>query len=446
MKCAVPVLALAFLPSGCVNLDAPTACASDPKLCADAASDSGLDVAPEAATDADASDAADGDAGDAGPRWLPMTGGPLAGRANHSAVWTGTKMMVWGGFTGTADLADGAEYDPSTDSWAMLPAAPIGARSFHGAVWTGDQMMVWGGGAFGPLGDGAMYAPSTKGWGTVPASPLSARTGAVMVWCPSTGEVVIWGGGVGGSTPSWKADGAAYSPISKTWRSLPTAPIGARGSAVAVWTGSDVVIWGGQDNARKSLRDGARYSPSTNSWTVLPDAPTAIDGRAFLGAAASDKGLVFLWGGFSNASVGGTYDRADGLTWSATDGWKVVDAVPSSLLGAPQRDGPLTWWAFERFWVWSGGKEGTPVGGGASYDPVTRSWSPMTDVSAPAARTQATVVFTGKEAIIATSLRAVRTHLCARARRRPPRLSRCRHTRPPRARAVCRVVAAARPP
>lgn len=72
-------------------------------------------------------------------------------RNNASAVWTGSRMLVWGGqtLTGSAnwvDDNDGAMYDPQTDTWTPMSTtnAPA-ARSGHSAVWTGDGMLIWGG-------------------------------------------------------------------------------------------------------------------------------------------------------------------------------------------------------------------------------------------------------------------------------------------------------------
>ncbi len=38
-------------------------------------------------------------------------------RYGHTAVWTGTEMIVWGGFAGGMNLNTGGRYDPSSDSW-----------------------------------------------------------------------------------------------------------------------------------------------------------------------------------------------------------------------------------------------------------------------------------------------------------------------------------------
>src|SRR5437764_1693575 len=68
------------------------------------------------------------------------------GRESHTAVWTGTEMIVWGGNSSGSYLNTGGRYNPSTDSWTATSTtnAPT-ARSGHTAVWTGTQMIVWGG-------------------------------------------------------------------------------------------------------------------------------------------------------------------------------------------------------------------------------------------------------------------------------------------------------------
>jgi N-acetylneuraminic acid mutarotase len=65
----------------------------------------------------------------------------------HSAVWTGSDMIIWGGQSG--DFLDtGSRYDPLSDSWTATnisdPDMPS-ARYEHTAVWTGIEMIVFGG-------------------------------------------------------------------------------------------------------------------------------------------------------------------------------------------------------------------------------------------------------------------------------------------------------------
>src|SRR5262249_55251776 len=72
------------------------------------------------------------------------TNAPTA-RSGNTAVWTGSEMIVWGGYNGSF-LRTGGRYNPSTDSWTATSTtnAPT-SRDSHTAVWTGSEMIVWGG-------------------------------------------------------------------------------------------------------------------------------------------------------------------------------------------------------------------------------------------------------------------------------------------------------------
>jgi hypothetical protein len=83
-----------------------------------------------------------------GGTWSAMTtaNAPTA-RWEHSAVWTGSALVVWGGRDDTgASLVTGCEYLPATNTWTTtaIVAAPMG-RSLHKAVYTGSEMLIWGG-------------------------------------------------------------------------------------------------------------------------------------------------------------------------------------------------------------------------------------------------------------------------------------------------------------
>src|SRR5438034_4267766 len=76
------------------------------------------------------------------------TNAPTA-RHDHTAVWTGSEMIVWGG----SNLNTGGRYNPGTDSWTATSTtnAPT-ARHGHTAVWTGRERTVWGGAAGSGIG------------------------------------------------------------------------------------------------------------------------------------------------------------------------------------------------------------------------------------------------------------------------------------------------------
>jgi hypothetical protein len=86
-------------------------------------------------------------------------------RQSHTAVWTGSLMIVWGGAGAGGDRNTGGRYDPATDTWSptSLVGAPS-ARSNHTAVWTGTEMIVWGGFGGASLDTGGRYDPATDTW------------------------------------------------------------------------------------------------------------------------------------------------------------------------------------------------------------------------------------------------------------------------------------------
>ena len=130
--------------------------------------------------------------------WTP-TSAPPDGRVGHTAVWTGSEMIVWGGFQ-PANLFGpafntGGRYDPSTDNWTTtsLAHAPAG-RNEHTAVWTGSEMIVWGGNDLhNNLKTGGRYNPSTDSWtATSTTNAPSPRSGHTAVWTGN--QMIVWGG------------------------------------------------------------------------------------------------------------------------------------------------------------------------------------------------------------------------------------------------------------
>lgn len=64
-------------------------------------------------------------------------------------LWTGTKLLVWGGNANVPGGATntGGAYASVADTWTPISTtgAP-GARYKQGSVWTGSRILVWGGG------------------------------------------------------------------------------------------------------------------------------------------------------------------------------------------------------------------------------------------------------------------------------------------------------------
>src|SRR5262249_29095221 len=182
-------------------------------------------------------------------------------RTGHTAVWTGTEMIVWGGAGSSIYLNTGGRYDPTTDIWTDTNPLGATARAGHTAVWAGTKMIIWGGGdRFIPFSSGgSRYDPATDTWaGTSPIGVPSARYGHTAIWTGT--EMIVWGGtnpSLGGSLNS----GGRYALATNTWAATSRvgAPIGRLGHT-AVWTGTEMLVWGGSSGT--SLDTGGRYCAS----------------------------------------------------------------------------------------------------------------------------------------------------------------------------------------
>jgi hypothetical protein len=104
-------------------------------------------------------------------------------------------MIIWGGQSNGTVFADGALYDPVSDTWQPVAAtgAPDG-RGEHNAVWTGTEMIVLNGmNASGVLSSGGGYSQSSGEWRKLNAEGNPpARRGAVVGW--SGMDLMVFGG------------------------------------------------------------------------------------------------------------------------------------------------------------------------------------------------------------------------------------------------------------
>ncbi len=319
--------------------------------------------------------------------WRPTLSIPEP-RYEHTAVWTGSEMIVWGGFSSVGNFPDqNGRYEPATDSWSFVSEiGEPGVRAEHSAVWTGTEMIVWGGFGLDPANTGGRYNPVTDTWqATTLAGAPSARWDHVAVWTGS--EMILWGGGNGVSVSS----GGRYDPTTDSWTptTLANAPEG-RDISTAVWTGTEMIIWGGFRNPF-TLDTGGRYNPATDTWqaTSLVGVPSF---RHFHTAVWTGTEMI-VWGGVGvgfGTSTGARYDPA-------TDSWQ-----PTSTVGAPSPR-----WLQEAIWtgdemiIWGGTilLADHPISGGR-YDPDTDSWTPTSQVNVPEGREASASVWTGTEMIV----------------------------------------------
>lgn len=309
--------------------------------------------------------------------WKPTLAG-LDGRYEHTAVWTGSEMLVWGGAEAVGVyFNDGSRYNPATDTWTpmSMQGAPSARHAFSSA-WTGQELVVLGGTTDRA---GGRYDPVTDTWR--PTSTVNAPTGrlsAASVWTGK--ELIIWGGDDGAATNT----GSRYNPKSDTWQTMSASPLAPRAYMPAVWTGSEMVIWSGYNvHIGQVYRDGARYNPKTGLWTPisLAGAPAAT----LYHSAVWTGQEVLVWGGATGETGHGRYDPA-------SNSWRSMSAA-----GAP-----VSRYAHNA--VWTGSEMlvqgGWPAGGsGGRYDPASDRWTLMSATNAPPNGQYGSLVWTGTEAL-----------------------------------------------
>jgi N-acetylneuraminic acid mutarotase len=315
------------------------------------------------------------------------------GRMGHTSVWTGTEMLIWGGYTRAGGqrllyLDDGARYDPMNDHWTLISrdGAPS-PRHDHVAVWTGSEMIVWGGndpdGTFSA--SGGRYDPATDTWRPLPPSeiPQGLITKSAF-WTGS--EMIIWGNVArAGLTNA----GARYDPIRNTWQPISNqAAPSPRYRNAAIWTGSEMIVWGGLGARDKVLSDGGRYHPNTDTWT--PISPVRADLAIPISSAVWTGEEIIGWSG----ERGVRYDPV-------SDRWRIM----SSETGvSARRDFKMIWTGREAIF-WGGHLPGNRspdhlFADGARYDPTTDQWTAIPTEAMPNPRFFHTLVWTGSELLV----------------------------------------------
>jgi hypothetical protein len=285
--------------------------------------------------------------------------GEYDSRSGALGFWTGTHFGVWGG-DGTSPetietlygvrLDNGLLYDPASDSWEPMPndgARPpgVGGR----ALYVDGRLFVWGGLRDDPTGrtggiwrtEGAMWDASTGVWIELPQEnkPVSAGAG-IMAW---TGmELIVWGGWTEYDENYDNASvgsGAAYDPELHRWRTLSSAGAPSpRWGMNGTWTGSELIIFGGQDSDGRKFRDGAAYDPELDRWR-----PIAQQGAPMSGISVWTGTEMFVWGGIGRScNIGGLYDPA-------ADRW-----TPTTAEAPPTRGGTGALWTGTEVIIYGG--------------------------------------------------------------------------------------------
>ena len=205
------------------------------------------------------------------------------------------------------------------------------------------------------------------GWTALDPGPLAPRTGAATVW---TGEeLIVWGGATQGGA---YGDGAAYHPDRAAWRRISEAPIAGSADVVAVWTGAEMIVF--------TTTGSAAYDPVTNTWRAPARRPE--DARHPVGAVWTGSEVVLVTHDQTQARlrdelVTVTYDPND-------DRWRRAPDAPLPLSYAS-----VLWTRHEVVAVGGfldGGNRARSADGLASaiaFNPVAQMWREVPGIGLP---------------------------------------------------------------
>lgn len=322
--------------------------------------------------------------------WRTIADAPIAGRADHVMAWTGSEVLVWGGVSAAEETPanwprGGAAYDPATDSWRIIPDAPMAGRSYPVAAWSGSELLVWGGyvddedGRRLFLADGAAYDPAANHWRMLPESPLTA-TEAVGGWVAGRFVVIT------------DVDAARYDPGADRWEPIEAAPV-RPGSRVTAVVGDRLVVVAYGDGSTGRV-EAAMLDPD-GRWSTVDVPLDPIDAGA--GIVGTDRLAVMPAVGLAFDPSSGAWhtltqcnEAANGATWTGsliigvTGAYDVDQDACLQLPAAPPRAAPFqatnrrefaaAVWTGAEYVTWSGnvGDALWPPSDGAVFRPADR--------------------------------------------------------------------------
>ena len=326
--------------------------------------------------------------------WHRLPPAPIA-PSSMVSVWTGRQMLIFGRAQPDPpwSVNVAAAYNPSLDTWQLLAPPPGPTGNYEGqysAVWTGKEMLV-----SGPLTHEA-FNPVTNLWRSL---PKSAVPDGIVVW---TGrEMIGWGGGCCGDASS---EGGAYNPATNTRRKLARSPLAPEQRPIGAWTGRDLVLFVSGINPADGkpwparLARAAAYNPVTDTWRRIAPLPAV---RSTANAVWDGREVLIVGGtGAPRARTGVRSPAAVGFAYNpGTNRWRRLPRMSAGRAGA------AAVWTGKRLLIW-GGTTSTPSGvklvtpnQGLAYDPKANRWSPLP--GAPLlGRLDPTAVWTGQAMIV----------------------------------------------
>lgn len=217
--------------------------------------------------------------------------------------------------------------------------------------------------------NGGTTMTAQASWKALPAAPIAGRDSPLAVWTGK--EMLVWGGATASLSAQpagcrqCMSDGAAYNPATRTWHTIASSPPGVFYGG-GTWTGQKLVVWA--SHSPDGPVGAAVYDPSTDTWRSLPAGP--LGRREGYGLAWTGKELVVVGGSLGDTLAQPVAAALDPRTGS----WRLLPAL--NRVDGLYPPGAGTAWDGHEIFVLSSICTGQPA---AKCSPALLAYDPATD-------------------------------------------------------------------
>lgn len=243
-------------------------------------------------------------------QWYNIT--PITNQLFGPMISAGDQVFLYNQSNGIS--ASGSFYNPTYDSWTHMPPLPeTFIRENPVLVWTGSKLIIWGGNnkiPFPPynityLNSGYIYNPATGLFDTIFTnnSPEGRGKDCAYGFNQTTNEFVVWGGiGNTGFTPAL-SNGGKYSLTNNSWTTINNAgaPSGTFSMANGVYEGK-LYVCSGINSGYTNTNNFYAYNIATNTWQTLSPLPFHNQRNPKLGFSADYISF------YDRGEIGAKYD------------------------------------------------------------------------------------------------------------------------------------------
>ena len=230
-----------------------------------------------------------------------VTGSMTVARAYHTAtLLPDGKVLIAGGFDGSASLARAELYDPNAGTFVATGSMTV-ARSSHTATLLGSGKVLLAGGAADEAPSAELYDP-VAGTFTASGSMTVARVGHTATLLGDR-KVLLAGGAKSGIATDLLGSAELYDPVAGTFTATGSMTAAREWHTATLLPNGMVLITGGSSGSLPSLTalgSAELYDPVAGTFTATGSMTAA---RVFHTAILLSTRKVLIVGGFFSNSI-----------------------------------------------------------------------------------------------------------------------------------------------